>query len=1516
MKKFYALPLYVMIMAATSLFFVTGCGSNSELVDEDKYDGPDEAAMFEIERTKDPATGKVPWNKLLQAKLNTETAREAARQSNRIQALSWIERGSNGDFNGPQGNSRPNQDQTAGRIRAAMVDSLDPTHKTVWVGGVDGGLWKTTDITASTATWTLVNDFLSNLAVAAICQDPRPGFQNNMYFCTGESFGNADAVQGVGVFKSTDGGATWNFLSSTTAFTACTRIICDYQGNIYLGTRGSGLQRSMDGGSTWTNITPTGIGTSVCDLEISSTSGPSRLHVATGIFSTSGYRYTDIPTTVTAGSGWTTPVTAFTTFNQRTEMAILGNTLYALPDNSSHQVPTIWKSTDGGENWVATTGQPTSGWASGQGWYSLSAGIHPSDPDQCIVGGLDTYKTINGGTTWVKISTWASTVGQYVHADQHNVQWWDGGSKLMFACDGGIHYSVDNGTTIRDRNKGLRLKQFYSVAIHPTQTNYFLAGAQDNGVHRLNHPGLDSSIEVTGGDGCYVAIDQNEGQYQFGSYVYNVFRRSTNNGASWSTPVNNQSTGRFVNPWDYDNNANIIYSCNNTGTFLRWDNPQTGSTTNVVTATGFTGNVSAVHASPYTANKVYFGMGASGAVFYVNDANVGTTVTAANITPAGATGYVNCVVTGSSDQHLIATCTNYNITNIWVSHNGGTSWTASDGNLPNMPVRWALFHPDDDNKAYIATETGVWETDLLNGGSTVWVANPSFPNVRTDMIKYRASDRTIAAGTHGRGVWSAIIPPPSGFSFGATTPATTACPAPATMNVTLPTISGGGFTNPITLSATAGVPAGTSISFGTNPVVPGNSSVITLNNANTLSPGTYTVTIQGTAASAPNQVTTVSFTITAGAGPVISTQPVSQTVCEGQNVTFSVVATGNYQWQVSTNGGGSWAALAGQTSASYTITGVTTALNNNQYRCVVSTLCGSTTSNAAVLTVSSLATITGQPADLNLCVGSPATFCVTATGTGLTYQWESSTSGCAGTWTDISGATSSCYTIASVTAGMNNTAYRCKVTSSCGPTTINTSCALLTVVTSVNVTTQPVNQVICDGAATSFTVAGSGSGILYQWQVNTGSGFANISNGGVYGGAATATLTLTGANTIYNGYQYRCLLSNSTCTTPGTSAAATLTVNALPAITSNPVSQTICTGSNVSFSTTATGTGITYQWRVNTGAGFVNVTDAGAYSGANSATLNITGATIGFNGYQYQCVVSGTCSPAATSTAATLTVHAPVVVTNSPANVERCAGSNASFGVIGSSVPAINYQWQVSTDGGTSWTALAGATSSIYTANGVTAGMNNNRYRCLLSNNTCTTPVASADAILTVRVVPTVGLTAAPLTSLLPGQTTTLTATPSASTGGSIRLSWSFNGSVFTNNANTYIADVSNLGQYQVRVTEVWPNPGGVGGGLGCFSESPIVTITANVSDRLFIFPSPNDGNFSVSYYNTGGVSTQRRIRVMDAKGALVFDKVFPVSGPYTIIPVNLTQASRGLYYVVVGDAAGKKLAEGKMHVR
>ena len=800
--------------------------------ENDMYDGPQFAAAFEFKRTKDPATGRVPREKLLTAIDQTVTSKDAMRANSTAstEALSWIERGPNSDVVGPSnGNTRANSGIASGRIRAILVDSTDATHKTVFIGGVDGGLWKTTDITASPATWTVINDNLSNLAISAICQDPRPGFQNIMYFCTGESYYNSDAVQGNGVFKSTDGGSTWNYLASTSTYVNGTRILCDYQGNVYLATRGTGLLRSTaaSGGAAWTNITPAGLVSDICDMEISSTSVAGRLHVVSGIFSTQAYRYTDIPATVAAGT-WTSPAAAFPSFSMRAEIACSGNTLYALPANASYQVPTIYKSINGGANWVATTAQPGGGtWASGQGWYALAVDIDPSNPNNCIIGGLDTYKTTDGGATWTQISTWIGTtpVNQYVHADVHKVLWFDGGNKLLFACDGGLHYSSDKGATIRDRNAGLRIKQFYSVAIHPSTTNYFLAGAQDNGVHQFNNAGLSSTVEVTGGDGAYTAIDQNEPQYQFGSYVYNQYRRSSNSGASWSSVNLSATAGQFINPIDYDNIANIMYCGDATGAYRRWTNPQTGSTSAVVSITAIsTGNVSAVSVSPYTANRVYFGTDA-GKVVIVDGANTIASGSAGTSISTGLPGgYVSCVNQGTTDNNLVMCESNYGIQNVWVSTNGGTSWTAIDGNLPDMPVNWCMFYPGDNTKAYIATATGVWETTLINGASTVWTANATFPTVQTDMLKFRVSDRTLAAATHGRGLWTTTIACPT---ITVTNPATatgtngTAFSQTFTQTGALGgatfTINSGTLPTGLTLSA-AGVLSGTPTQSGTFPL--------------------------------------------------------------------------------------------------------------------------------------------------------------------------------------------------------------------------------------------------------------------------------------------------------------------------------------------------------------------------------------------------------------------------------------------------------------------------------------------------------------------------------------------------------------------------------------------------------------------------------------------------------------------------------------------------------------------------
>jgi trimeric autotransporter adhesin len=755
-------------LAFSSLLFLSQYGSSqSQLkpIDEDREKekeeskGISERSKFELKRVKDLTTGKVPEKAYWNALLETKQAKEFYANTNaKVMALSWTERGPNTDVVGSSnGNTRANSAVTSGRIRALHVDLNDATGKTIWVGGVDGGLWKTTDITTSPANWSLVNDYLSNLAVTDICQDPAN--KSTMYFCTGEGYFNSSAVSGAGVFKSTDNGLTWSLLTSTSAYTLCTRILCDFQGNVYLATNGNGLLRSTNGGTSWTTITPTGMSSRICDLEISSITAAGRLHVVGGIFSTQSYRYTDIPSTV-ASAGWTAPTTAFPSYNNRAEIACSGNTLYACPVNASDVVPTIYKSTNGGASWTATGSQPESTWASVQGWYALTVGIDPSNSNNCIVGGLNAYKTTNGGTSWTKISSWIGSElpNQYVHADIHDIAWYDGGNKLIFACDGGIHYSSDKGTTIRDRNVGLRIKQFYSVAMHPTTTNYFIAGAQDNGVHKLTSAGLGGSEEVTGGDGAFVAIDQNQPTYQFGSYIYNQYRRSTDGGSTWSRVNLSTTEGQFINPFDYDNVNNKLYACYTKGTYLRWDNPQTGSTASSIPITSFNSAlVSNVKVSPHTANRVFFGTEV-GRIVRVDGAHLATPTSNTNITGASMpAGYVSCINVGTSDQNLIACYSNYGVNNVWVSSDAGVTWTAADGNLPNMPVRWCMFNPGDNTKAIIATEAGVWETSLLNGTSTSWAPSLNFPTVRTDMLAYRVSDGTLAAATHGRGIFTTTL---------------------------------------------------------------------------------------------------------------------------------------------------------------------------------------------------------------------------------------------------------------------------------------------------------------------------------------------------------------------------------------------------------------------------------------------------------------------------------------------------------------------------------------------------------------------------------------------------------------------------------------------------------------------------------------------------------------------------------------------------------------------------------------
>lgn len=824
-----------------------------------------------------------------------------------------------------------------------------------------------------------------------------------------------------------------------------------------------------------------------------------------------------------------------------------------------------------------------------------------------------------------------------------------------------------------------------------------------------------------------------------------------------------------------------------------------------------------------------------------------------------------------------------------------------------------------------------------------------------------------------------ITVPPTGFSFGTPSATSIACAGPTTATTSLTTASTGGFTTPINLTST-GAPTGTSITFSPNPVTPGNTTTVTLNNANTLAPGNYNITINGLAGTSTQQ-RVITFVVNPGSDPVITTQPANQTVCPGSAVTFnSVTSTSgvSYQWQVSTNGGTSYSNLNGATSATYTINNANAGLDNNKYRVIISTLCASTTSNAATLLVGGTPSITSQPSNAVVCAGSNNVFSVSTSGSGVNYQWQVSTNG-GNSYSNINGATSASYTINNVNLNQNGNLYHVIITSSCSGSVTSNS-ASLSVGTSPNITTQPSSVTSCAGTSTTFTSAASGSGLSYQWQISTngGTSFTNI------GGATSATYSVT-ASAALNGNRYRVIVTSSACATPTTSNNALLTVNDLPAIGSQPQSTTVCTGSPAFFLSSGSGTGISYQWQISTngGATFTNV------AGATSADYTIPNSNFSQNGDIYHLVVNGTCAPAATSNNVTLNVVNPASVSVQPSSTAVCDGSNASFSVTASGTTT--YTWQVSTDGGSNYSDISGASNSTLTLNAASLGQNGSLYHVLVSNETCTTPVSSNAATLTVHALPVVIAGANGITNVCTGTPVILTGSgastyswsPAGGTGSSVTVTPTVNqntpeqsntivytatgtdgnGCVSTGTVSitanplpvvTLTATPANTSllpgrtvTLKARVSPsgfsfIWRKNGVVISNTSdslkvgveeigsytveatdangyCNRTSAAVVVKDSVTNNIYVYPNPNDGLFTVSSYtsinNTNQLKKQN-VTVYDSRGALVYKKTYDINQGYNLLSVPMKNVASGTYFVVLNDAYNNRIGVTRVFVK
>lgn len=725
-----------------------------------------EAIRQEFELTKSPVTGDVPRYKLLQAREYAAQRLKQKEGSRAIQGINWVERGPN---------------NVGGRTRALHFDYNDIDYSTVYAGAVDGGLWRCLDINAVTPVWSKISDQFDNLAVTTIAQqstDP-----NKMYFGTGEGWFNVDAVQGLGIWRSLDNGVTWQHLPSTTDgnFRTVQKMVVTNNGHVYAATTPGGIMRSKDGGITWEKVLSSGPG---ADIEIAANG---QLWASIGIFSP-GSVWTS--TTGDPGS-WTnkTPPAGATNGMQRIEIALApsdANTVYLLGhDGNSSDCNNIWHSSNGGNLWtlraapVGTDQVPTApNFTRGQAWYDLVAAVDPNNPLSLIIGGVDLHRSINAGATWIHVSKWYnSLLGAFpllpvVHADQHAIVFQPGSSsKVLFGNDGGVFLSNNitaalseaNVATITPKNNGYNVTQFYAVASHPTNPNYFLTGAQDNGSQRFNGgAGVQSTTEASGGDGAFCHIDQADPNFQFTSYVYNSYYRSTDGGNTFSSRVSNTTNGSFINPTALDNTTKILYADFTTvatrvgGQFGRWDTRSSATSMTAVTVTNFAGaSVTHVAISPNVANRVYFGL-SNGRIVYVDNANTVTGTVAGTIVRTGQGSVSGIAIQPGNESHMVITYANYDVQNVWETLDGGANWTSVEGNLPNMPVRWIEFNPSNFDQAFIATEVGVWSTDDLAGTSTEWnPTNGGLANCRVDMLKIAAGQ--IAAATHGRGLFTAAL---------------------------------------------------------------------------------------------------------------------------------------------------------------------------------------------------------------------------------------------------------------------------------------------------------------------------------------------------------------------------------------------------------------------------------------------------------------------------------------------------------------------------------------------------------------------------------------------------------------------------------------------------------------------------------------------------------------------------------------------------------------------------------------
>lgn len=686
-------------------------------------------------------------------RIKTESYLAAVKQANALMQ-SASDRSNPWVFAGP--------DNIGGRITDIESPSDDPN--TIYVGASTGGVFKTTDFGA---TWVNLFDDVPVISVGDIAIDPT---NPQIIYCgTGEANSSSFSFLGNGIYKSTNGGESWQHTGlEHSAYIG--RVIVDYAntqnifvaacGNLFSTSDERGVYRSQDGGANWERVLFLTDSTSAIDL-VQHPENPQILFASMWersrglVYRLSFGASSGLWKTTDGGTNWSEVTGGLPTGDEVGRIGVTisksdPNIMYAFYDLPNSQVG-VFKSLDGGDTWTETNDGALTGMNSNFGWYFGQIRVDPDDPNRLFVMGVPLFRSTDGGDSW--IDDWS------LHVDHHAMYFDETNGRILEGNDGGLYYSVNHGISWNKINN-LPFTQFYAVAFDYLMPERIIGGTQDNNTIRTITGGTSDWDPILGGDGMYTLIDYTNSNIVYAEAQYGNLHRSTNGGYTMDYIAGPMSNDRvnWSAPLVMDpENPAILYF----GTYRVWKSTDKGSNWTPVSddlthgIDNYFYTLTTIAVSKLDPQQVVVGTG-DGKVQLSTNGGLSWDDISAGLPER----WITRVATDPFDnQTIYATLSGFRwdepLPHVFKSTNLGQTWIDITGNLPEFPVNDIVLDPDLPGKIIVATDAGLYGT-TDGGNSWSWIFN-GLPAVPVYTLKIHEPTRTILAGTYGLSSYKASL---------------------------------------------------------------------------------------------------------------------------------------------------------------------------------------------------------------------------------------------------------------------------------------------------------------------------------------------------------------------------------------------------------------------------------------------------------------------------------------------------------------------------------------------------------------------------------------------------------------------------------------------------------------------------------------------------------------------------------------------------------------------------------------